>query len=97
MLIGLLHFIDLVLGIALFVIFAYVIVSWLITFGIVNTSNQFVAIIVRALYGLIDPLLAPIRRFMPHLGGIDLSPLILLLVIYFIRLVILYPAVASLS
>lgn len=91
MLFGLLQFVDVVLNLIIFVIIAQVIVSWLLAFNILNMSNQFVAMVANTLYQLTDPLLRPIRRFMPNFGGLDISPIILFLVIYFIRLVILYP------
>lgn len=76
------------LSIYTFVIFANVILSWLIVFNIVNTQNQIVAMVVRVTQTLTEPVLRPIRRFMPNLGGIDLSPIILLLLVYFLSAVI---------
>ena len=91
MLFGLLQFIDVVLSLVIFIMIAQVIVSWLLAFDILNMSNQFVATIANALWQLTNPLLAPIRRMLPNFGGLDISPIILFLAIYFIRLVILYP------
>lgn len=91
MLLGLLQFVDLVLNLVIFIIIAQVIVSWLLAFNILNMSNQFVALIARSLHQLTDPLLRPIRRLVPDLGGLDISPILLFLAIYFIRLVVLYP------
>ncbi len=91
MLLGLLQFIDLVLGTIIWIIIAQVIVSWLLAFNILNMSNRFVAMVANALYQITDPLLRPIRRLVPSFGGLDISPIILFLAIYFIRLVILYP------
>jgi len=91
MLLGLLQFIDLVLGMIIWIIIAQVIVSWLLAFNILNMSNRFVAMVANALYQITDPLLRPIRRLVPSFGGLDISPIILFLAIYFIRLVILYP------
>jgi YggT family protein len=54
-------------------------------------SNQFVATIANALWQLTNPLLSPIRRMLPNFGGLDISPIVLFLAIYFIRLVVLYP------
>src|SRR5690606_23894181 len=90
-LMGLLQFIDLVLNVVIFIIIAQVIVSWLLAFNILNMSNQFVATIANALYQITDPLLRPLRAFIPSFGGLDISPIVLFLAIYFIRLVILYP------
>ncbi|RDE09665.1 YggT family protein [Pelagibacterium lacus] len=91
MLFGLLQFIDLVLGLVIFIMIAQVIVSWLLAFNILNMSNRFVATIANALYQITDPLLRPIRQFLPNFGGLDISPIVLFLIIYFLRLVILYP------
>lgn len=91
MLLGLLQFVDVVLNLIFFIIIAQVIVSWLLAFNILNMSNQFVAMVANALYQLTDPLLRPIRRLLPNFGGLDISPIILFLAIYFIRLVVLYP------
>lgn len=91
MLFGLLQFVDVVLSLVIFIMIAQVIVSWLLAFNILNMSNQFVAMVANALYQITDPLLRPIRRLLPNFGGLDISPIILFLAIYFIRLVILYP------
>lgn len=91
MLFGLLQFVDVVLSLVIFIMIAQVIVSWLLAFNILNMSNRFVATVANALYQLTDPLLRPIRRMLPNFGGLDISPIILFLIIYFIRLVVLYP------
>ena len=70
------------------VIFAMVIMSWLIAFNVVNLNNQFVAQLWRVLNQLTEPFLSRIRRFIPSFGGIDLSPIILLLAIYFLQTLI---------
>lgn len=77
--------IDAVLELYIYVIFAMVIMSWLFAFGVVNASNRFVAAVAHFLQEVTDPVLRPIRNFMPNLGGIDLSPIILLLGIMFLR------------
>ena len=91
MLFGLLQFVDVVLGLVIFIMIAQVIMSWLLAFNILNMSNQFVATVANMLWQLTNPLLAPIRRVLPNFGGLDISPIVLFLTIYFIRLVILYP------
>jgi YggT family protein len=68
-----------------YVVIAAVILSWLIAFNVVNTRNQIVAMIADFLYRLTEPVFRPIRQFMPNLGGIDFSPLIVLLIIYVIE------------
>jgi uncharacterized protein YggT (Ycf19 family) len=64
---------------------ASVIASWLVGFGIINSYNPIARGILRALHGLTEPVLGPIRRVMPALGGLDLSPLIALILIYFLQ------------
>jgi YggT family protein len=67
------------------IIIASAIFSWLYAFNGVNSRNQFVGSIGNMLYRLTEPALRPIRRFMPDLGGIDISPIILLLILFFLR------------
>ena len=67
------------------IIIASAIFSWLYAFNVVNSKNQFVGSIGNMLYRLTEPALRPIRRFMPDLGGIDISPIILLLILFFLR------------
>ncbi len=78
-----------VVGTALYiysmVIIASAIFSWLYAFNIVNAHNQVINTIGRLLYNLTEPALRPIRRFLPDLGGIDISPVILLLIIMFLQ------------
>lgn len=74
-----------VLDLYTWVIILSVILSWLVAFNVVNTSNRFVYVVGDALYRMTEPALRPIRRFLPNLGGIDLSPLVLLLAVYLLR------------
>jgi YggT family protein len=77
-------------------VIAQAVLSWLIAFNVVNTRNQFVAMAWDFLYRITEPALGPIRRIMPNLGGIDISPVILILLIFFIQRVIeiyIYPNV----
>jgi YggT family protein len=67
------------------VVFVHVILSWLVAFNVVNPRNQLVYTIGRMCASIVEPLLSPIRRVLPPLGGMDLSPIILLLLIMFIR------------
>lgn len=97
MLLGLLQFVNVVLDLIIWIIIAQIIISWLLAFNILNMSNQFVATIANALHQLTDPLLRPIRRFVPSFSGLDLSPIVLFLAIYFIRLVILFPLMRSVA
>lgn len=72
------------------------VLSWLIAFNVLNTRNQFVATVWDFLYRITEPVLKPIRERLPNMGGIDISPIILLLLIFFIQSVIvryIYPNV----
>jgi len=69
-----------------YVVIANVIVSWLIALNILNTQNRFVYSILELSYRLTDPILNKIRRFLPNLGSLDISPIILLLLIWFIEM-----------
>jgi YggT family protein len=62
------------------------ITSWLISFGVINTYNRGVGMIVAFLYRATEPALAPIQRFLPNFGGLDISPVILLLILWFIEM-----------
>ncbi len=78
--------IDMILDLYIFVIIAMVIMSWLIGFNVINRHNQIVDMIWRTVMALTEPLLGPIRRALPNMGGLDLSPLILLFSIYFLQM-----------
>ncbi len=77
--------IDKVIDIYTWIVIASAIVSWLVAFGVVNTRNQFVYMVVNFLDRVTEPALRPIRRVMPNLGGVDISPVILLLLLFFLR------------
>ena len=79
-----------VLDLYVWLLIASAILSWLIAFNVVNTRNQFVAAVAEFLYRITEPVLAPIRSFMPNLGGLDISPIILILLIYLIEKLIVY-------
>jgi YggT family protein len=85
----LIGFIVLVIDLFIWVIIIGAILSWLIAFNVVNTNNRFVQMIADMLWRVTDPALRPIRGFMPNLGGIDISPVILILLLLFIRDVVL--------
>jgi len=69
-------------------VIASAIMSWLVAFNVVNMRNQFIRMVVETLYRLTDPMLRPIRRVLPNLGGVDISPVILILGLMFLRWVI---------
>jgi YggT family protein len=88
--------VDIALRLYMWVIIASAIFSWLYAFGVVNPRNDAVAAIGRTLYQLTEPALRPIRRFVPVFGGLDISPVILILIIILIRQIIwryIYPNV----
>ena len=87
---AILDLVLLVLHLYTWVVIASAIFSWLYAFGVVNPRNQFVAMIGRVLYQLTEPALRPIRRYVPSFGGLDLSPVILLLLIFLIERIIIY-------
>ena len=64
------------------------VLTWLVHFGVVNTRNQFVSMIGEFLWRLTEPALRPIRRFVPNMGGIDISPIVLILLLWFAQMVI---------
>jgi len=93
--IELLQFISYLLTIYVYIVIAMAILSWLIAFNVVNTRNPVVRMIAELLYRLTEPALRPIRNLLPNMGGIDISPIILFLIIIFIQSVIL-PNIAKL-
>ncbi len=80
--------IDTLLGLYIWVIIIGAILSWLVAFDVVNTRNRVVHVIGDFTYRLTEPALRPIRRFVPDLGGVDISPLLLILLLFFVRRVL---------
>jgi YggT family protein len=85
----LLGFISMVIQLYIYIIVAGAIMSWLIAFNIINPYNQFVRSLWQAFNALTEPALRPIRRWLPDLGGIDISPLIRILICVFIQWVVI--------
>ena len=77
--------IETLIDLVTWLVIASAIVSWLVAFNVVNMRNQFIRTVVEMLYRLTEPMLRPIRRMMPNLGGVDISPVILLLALFFLR------------
>jgi YggT family protein len=77
--------IDTVFTLYIIILIASVAISWLVTFNVLNTQNQVVYGVLGFLYRLTEPVLKPIRRILPAMGGIDLSPIILIVLLYFVR------------
>jgi YggT family protein len=82
-------FISLLLTLYIYILVAAAVMSWLIAFNVVNPRNQFVAMVGEFLYRITEPVLRPFRRLLPNMGGIDISPLIVIVIIWFIQLVVL--------
>ena len=87
---ALLDVILLALQLYIYILIAAAVLSWLIAFNVVNTRNPVVAMVAEFLYRITEPALRPIRNFMPNLGGIDISPVILILIIILIENIIVY-------
>ena len=88
MVIGFLSAIVFLLGVLGLVIFVQVVLSWLVVFNVINTHNDFVRNFLRALDFITEPLYRPIRKVLPDFGGIDFSPLVVLLVIQVLRIIL---------
>ena len=69
-----------------YVVIANVVISWLVAFNVLNTSNRFVYLILDFTYKMTEPILTRIRRFLPNLAAFDISPIVLLLLIWFIEM-----------
>jgi len=77
---------DNIVSLYIWILIIHVIFSWLVAFNVLNTSNRFVYSVLELTYRLTDPVLNNIRRFLPNLGSLDISPIILLLLIWFIEM-----------
>jgi len=84
----LIHFISYLLTLYVYILIAAAVLSWLIAFNVVNPRNQFVHILGEFLYRITEPVLRPIRNMLPNLGGIDISPIVVILIVIFIQMVI---------
>jgi len=82
---SILYVILLVLDLYIWLLIAAAVLSWLVAFNVINARNQFVAMVGDFLYRITEPVLRPIRNMLPAMGGIDISPIILILIIIFIR------------
>lgn len=82
---ALLNLVNTVISIYIWLLIASVVLSWLVAFNVINTGNRFVYEISYFLHRITEPLLRPIRNLLPNLGGIDLSPAVLILALFFVR------------
>ncbi len=86
---------DTVITIYIWMLIASAILSWLVAFNVVNTHNRFVYLLGDFLQKVTEPVLRPIRRLLPNLGGVDLSPVVLILLLLFLQQVLARLYVAS--
>jgi YggT family protein len=84
-LVPLVNIISTVISIYIWILIIGAVLSWLVSFNIVNTGNRLVYLVGDFCYRLTEPALRPIRNFLPNLGGIDLSPVVLILILIFAR------------
>ena len=82
---AILQTLSFILNIVWWIFLIMIIMSWLISFNVINTRNQFVASVWRVLNQITEPILKPIRRVIPPMGGLDLSPLIVFVIIFFLQ------------
>lgn len=87
---AILDIVLIVLDLYTWLLIASAILSWLIAFNVVNTRNQFVGGVAEFLYKITEPVLRPIRNALPSFGGLDISPIIVILIIMFLQRVITY-------
>ena len=93
---SILYIIILILDLYIWLLIAAAVLSWLVAFNVINARNQFVAMVGDFLYRITEPVLRPLRNLLPNLGGLDLSPVIVILIIILIKDIIvryIYPAV----
>ena len=83
--IALLQTISMLLTLVWWVFLVMIIMSWLISFNVINTRNQFVAGLWRVLNQVTEPILRPIRRVIPPMGGLDVSPIVVFVIIFFLQ------------
>lgn len=88
MLLAIFSILDLLLRVLGWVIIAQVVLSWLVAFNVINTSSDGVRRFIGAIDRLLDPLYRPIRKVLPDFGGLDLSPVVLLLAIQIVRMLL---------
>ncbi len=83
--IALYNLLDTIIRVYIWLLIASVVLSWLVSFNIINTHNRFVYVVGDFLHRVTEPMLRPVRNLLPSMGGIDISPVIVILALYFIR------------
>ena len=94
--VALFQLIDTVINVYIWLLIIWAVLSWLVAFNVVNTGNRFVYLVGDFLNRITEPALGPIRRLMPNLGGIDISPMILILLLIFLRNLLLFDVAPAL-
>lgn len=84
-LIPLLSILGIVINLFIWALIISAILSWLVTFGVVNTRNQFVNMVGTFLWKVTEPPLRPLRRIIPDMGGVDLAPMAMILILWFVQ------------
>jgi YggT family protein len=82
---ALITLVSTIVDLYVFALIVFIVVNWLIQFNVINSSNRFVYLVMDFLYRITEPLLRPIRSVLPNLGGIDISPVVLVLLLTFAR------------
>lgn len=95
--ISLLQFVAMIITFYMWVVIISAIFSWLIAFDVINRRNQFVYMIADALHKMTEPALRPIRRYMPDLGGLDISPVVLIFGLIFLRDVLIRELILAIA
>jgi YggT family protein len=88
MLLSLLQIVDLLLQVAMWIIVVQAILSWLVVFNVINTQNEYVRSFFHALDRITAPIYRPVRRILPDFGGLDFSPMVVLLLIVVLRILL---------
>ena len=88
LLVTLYQIVDYLISIIVFLVIAQFVLSLLITFNVVNMHNQFVAALWKAVNAILDPLLRPVRRFMPDTGAVDFSPMVVIILLTILRIIL---------
>jgi YggT family protein len=88
MLLSLFTILDFLLQVMMWIVVVQAILSWLVAFNVINTYNQFVRSLLNALDRMTTPIYRPIRRILPDFGGLDFSPMVVLLLIYVLRILL---------
>lgn len=89
--------VDTVINLFIWLLIASVVLSWLVAFNVVNTRNRFVYLLGDFLNRITEPVLRPIRRLLPNFGGVDISPMVLILLLLFLQQLLARLYVATLA